>query len=194
MKTFNTMKFITALCLCMAVLLAACEVEQTEEGAMPDVDVAVEAGEMPEYDVDWANVDVGTTTQTVEVPKVVVTTETEQVEVPYLDVNMPEGGEKEEQTIMVEAEVNEEADLRIQEVYATGNRLVVIARLESMGQPLDGETVRVSDRVVLNAPDLEVERYIVGTQPTGDFNDQYTYVEGRSAIPGLENGQTIYSR
>jgi hypothetical protein len=58
----------------LAFGLAACAVEQTEEGEMPDVDV--EAGELPEYDVDAADVDVGT--------------DTTQVIVPDVDVKMPD--------------------------------------------------------------------------------------------------------
>lgn len=190
------MRLFTLLCLCLTLTLAACEVDQTEEGSLPDVDVAVdtEPGDLPEYDVDWANVDVGTTTRTVEVPKVVVTTETEEVEVPYLDMNIPEGGDKMERTIAVEAEVAEEAELEIQEVYATGNRLIVISDLERTGQALDGEVIRVSDRIVLNAPDLDVKHYIIGERPEGDFNTRYTYVDSRAGIDGLENGRSIYSR
>ena len=48
--------------------LGACDVDQTEEGSMPDVDV--EGGNLPEFDVEPADVDVGTETTTVEVPTV----------------------------------------------------------------------------------------------------------------------------
>jgi len=64
-------KTFTALLLGAASLsLAACDVEQTEEGSMPDIDV--EGGNLPEYDVDAADVDVGTKTETVEVPTISV--------------------------------------------------------------------------------------------------------------------------
>lgn len=46
--------------------LAACDVEQTEEGEMPEV----EGGNMPEYDVETPEVEVGTEEETVEVPTV----------------------------------------------------------------------------------------------------------------------------
>ncbi len=49
-----------------ALGLAACDVEQTEEGEMPEV--SVEEGNMPEYDVDAAEVNVETEEQTIEVP------------------------------------------------------------------------------------------------------------------------------
>ncbi len=52
----------------MALGLAACDVDQTEEGEMPEVDV--EGGNMPEYDVEGPEVDVETGTETVEVPTV----------------------------------------------------------------------------------------------------------------------------
>ena len=51
-----------------ALGLAACDVDQTEEGEMPEV--SVEGGNMPEFDVETADVDVGTKTTTVEVPTV----------------------------------------------------------------------------------------------------------------------------
>lgn len=51
-----------------ALGLAACDVDQTEEGEMPEVNV--EGGNMPEYDVETADVDVGTEEKTVEVPTI----------------------------------------------------------------------------------------------------------------------------
>lgn len=46
----------------------ACDVEQTEQGEAPEVDV--QAGELPEYDVDTADVEVRTEERTVDVPVV----------------------------------------------------------------------------------------------------------------------------
>lgn len=61
-------RFLTAaLVPAFAMFLGACEVRQTEEGDMPDVDV--EGGQLPAYDVDPA-VRVGTDTQTVIVPDI----------------------------------------------------------------------------------------------------------------------------
>lgn len=57
-----------------ALGVAACSVEQTEEGDMPDVEV--EGGQLPEYDVDAPDVDVGTDTTTVVVPDVDVNRDT----------------------------------------------------------------------------------------------------------------------
>lgn len=54
------------------LLLTACSAEVTEEGEMPEMDVEVsgDAGNLPEVDVDTADVEVGTDTVEVEVPDV----------------------------------------------------------------------------------------------------------------------------
>ena len=65
---------VISLALGAALALSACEVSQTEEGDMPDV--TVEEGDLPAYDVEPADVSVGTEEVTVEVPDV--------------DVDMPE--------------------------------------------------------------------------------------------------------
>ena len=62
-------KFVSAIAATgFAPSLAACDVDQTEEGDMPEV--SVEGGNLPEYDVDAPEVDVDTGTTTVEVPTV----------------------------------------------------------------------------------------------------------------------------
>ena len=69
-----------------SIALAACDVEQTEEGEMPEVDMSVEEGNLPEYDVDAPEVKVGTTETEVEVPELDVSTDTETVDVPVVGV------------------------------------------------------------------------------------------------------------
>ena len=59
-----------ALVSTAAMGLAACDVEQTEEGDMPDVEV--EGGNLPEYDVDTPDVNVTSEEETIEVPKIEV--------------------------------------------------------------------------------------------------------------------------
>jgi hypothetical protein len=66
------------------------EVVQTEEGRAPSVDVDAEGGNLPEYEVDTAEVDVSTDTETVTVPKAKIVTEEETVEVPDVNVTMPD--------------------------------------------------------------------------------------------------------
>lgn len=52
--------------------LSACDIDQTEEGEMPEVEV--EGGNMPEYDVDGPEVEVGS----------------KEVEVPTIDIDVPD--------------------------------------------------------------------------------------------------------
>jgi hypothetical protein len=71
-----------------AFLFAGCDIDQTEEGELPEVEV--KGGNLPEYDVDVADVDVDTEEETIKVPKLKVAVEEETIEVPDIDVNMPE--------------------------------------------------------------------------------------------------------
>lgn len=62
----------------LVLLCSACEVEQTEEGELPDVDV--ESGDLPEYDVDAPDVDVETEERTITVPKVDVESDDDEAD------------------------------------------------------------------------------------------------------------------
>jgi hypothetical protein len=74
--------------LTMVFALGACSVEKTDEGEMPSVEV--KGGELPEYDVDTAEVDISMSTQTVTVPDVDidVKTGTQTATVPDVDVDV----------------------------------------------------------------------------------------------------------
>lgn len=62
-------KFISVAALgVIGMSLAACDVEQTEEAELPEVETT--GGNLPEYDVDAADIDVGMEEQTVEVPTI----------------------------------------------------------------------------------------------------------------------------
>ena len=61
------MRIAFALAL-LAVPLAACDVDQTEEAELPEVNV--EGGNMPEFEVDTADIEVGSETMEVEVPTI----------------------------------------------------------------------------------------------------------------------------
>jgi hypothetical protein len=77
-----TSKLITLFCVAVLVVpFAGCRVEQTQEGELPEVEV--EGGQLPEYEVDAAEVEIGT--------------ETREIEVPTIDVTMPEEEEEEEE-------------------------------------------------------------------------------------------------
>lgn len=57
---------LAAAATTMAFALSACQVDQTQEGEMPDVQV--EGGQLPAYEVETAEVETGTRTETIEVP------------------------------------------------------------------------------------------------------------------------------
>lgn len=66
--------------------------DMSGETRLPDVDVSVEEGELPEVDAEVGSIETGTETETVEVPDVDVDVDTQEaeVEVPSIDVNPPE--------------------------------------------------------------------------------------------------------
>ena len=146
--------------------LYACDVDKTKSGELPSADVEVEtnSGELPEYDVEWVDLNIGTRKKTIKVPTVEVFMDEKEVEVPFIDANWPTDFENVvEQTINVEAEVtNYVYDLEIDEIYAKGDRLIVISSLEKESKKLDKEVMRVNDQIVINAPELTVKHYIMG--------------------------------
>lgn len=83
-------RFTGLIAFILMLGLTACDVDQTEEGSLPDVDV--EGGNVPEYDIEGPDVSVGTEKKVVEVPDVDVDVDTEKeiIEVPDVDVDIPE--------------------------------------------------------------------------------------------------------
>ena len=65
-------KIITVAALAAASCfgLSACDVDQTKEAKAPDVDVNVQGGQLPEFNVTTPEVEVGTENKTIEVPTV----------------------------------------------------------------------------------------------------------------------------
>lgn len=63
----------------LALGVAACDVDQTEEGSLPDIDI--EGGNLPEYDVDFPEVEI--TRDTVTVPSVDIRTDDDTTAVDY---------------------------------------------------------------------------------------------------------------
>ena len=174
------------------------EVVQTQEGEMPDMDVSMEEGVTPEYDVDWMDVDIAMTKETVTVPKVNVVMEEEVVSVPVIDVTMPEADErpKERRTLELEAQVPHSGhELSIHKVYALENRILVVGELIESDADAEAQTVRVADRVVLNAPDLNVRYYLMGVKPMRIENSDFSYIDSEASIPAdLESAVELYSR
>lgn len=74
----------------LAIALGGCDVDKTQEGEMPQVDV--KGGQLPNYDVDAPDVDVNTEEKTVTVPDVDVDVKTQErsVTVPDVDVKPAE--------------------------------------------------------------------------------------------------------
>ncbi len=76
----------------VAVLAMGSDVDVKDSGALPDVDVQVdaEAGRMPDVDVQTPDVDVNMEERTVNVPDVDVDMEERTIEVPNVDYNAAE--------------------------------------------------------------------------------------------------------
>ncbi|MEY1556371.1 hypothetical protein AB3Y40_12130 [Yoonia sp. R2331] len=68
----KTISVITAVLAVVAVGLGIylVDIEQTEEAALPDVDVSVEGGNLPAFDAEVGDVDVGTEEITLDVPTI----------------------------------------------------------------------------------------------------------------------------
>ena len=77
MKRLNPMTSATLLLVgASAIMLAGCDVDQTREGELPEV--TAEGGQLPQYEVETADVDIGTREETVTVPDVDITMPDEQ--------------------------------------------------------------------------------------------------------------------
>lgn len=90
MKTFWTIAGIAAVVAVIAFAVFMVDIDQTQEAALPDVDVSVEGGQLPEFDAEVGSISVDSTEVEVEVPEVDVKTTTETISVPTLDVEAPE--------------------------------------------------------------------------------------------------------
>jgi uncharacterized lipoprotein len=63
-------KTIILLAAASGLGLAACDVDQTKNAQLPDVDVNATGGQLPEFNVTPPEVSVGTENKTVQVPDV----------------------------------------------------------------------------------------------------------------------------
>jgi len=61
---------VRALGIVAILSASACDVDQTKEGKLPDVEVNASGGQLPEFDVDAPTVNVRTEKKTIEVPTV----------------------------------------------------------------------------------------------------------------------------
>jgi hypothetical protein len=194
----NMHRIALATTMCIAPAGLACSVEQTREPAAPDVDVAVDPGRWPRYDVKWADVDVGTTERTITVPVIRVVEETREVTVPYIDIDPPGETDREERTISMDLNVPHAGyELVISEVRAAEDDLWVISTLVETEGAAAQVVTRVEDRVVVNAPeDLDVRKVVIGERPPGVYNQQYQFFESMAALAEVlpDEARAIYER
>lgn len=192
-KRLTLRKILPLSLFVLLIPLASCQVKQEEAGRLPDVDV--QPGKLPEYDIQGPDVNVGVTKRTVTVPKVVVVQEEKTVEVPYIDVDLP-GADRKERTITTEVEVPSGGyDIEVEGVYALKNELWVVSRLQEENPNAPRARVRISDNIVINAPDIPVRHYIIGKRPKGNFNEKYTFIDSRQQIASqLKSGRRLYEQ
>ena len=193
-------------CLSLAIV-SGCAVDQTQEARAPDVDVEVDPGRWPQYKVNWADIDVGMSERTITVPVVRIEKETRQITVPFIDINPPGARGRNEQAISIDVDAPHAGyELQIAEVRASGDDLWVVGTLRETGTPKAQVITRVSDRVVINAPeDLDIRRVVVGERPRGGDNEKLRFVASsdeleriipdgarvlyrRNALPGVKTG------
>ncbi len=85
-KPFAVIAAVVAAVLIVAGLFYFVDVDQTREARLPDVDVQVEGGQLPDYDVKTGSVTVGTEEAEVKVPDVDVKMEEKTIKVPTINV------------------------------------------------------------------------------------------------------------
>ena len=69
MKTGYIIAGVVAVCA-IAFSVYFVDVDQTEEAALPDVDVSVEGGNLPEFEVETGDIETGTAEVEVTVPTI----------------------------------------------------------------------------------------------------------------------------
>ncbi len=85
-RTIVIILVVVAVLAVLAYALGLFNVDASGDLKAPDVDVAVEGGEVPSMQVETADIDVGSTTETVDLPEVNVTTTEEEIRLPTVDV------------------------------------------------------------------------------------------------------------
>ena len=89
-RTILVILILLVLAALVAWALGLFSVSQTDKGALPSVSIDAKGGDLPSFDVDTADVDVGTTKTKVEVPTIEVETKNTTVEVPTISVDKAE--------------------------------------------------------------------------------------------------------
>ena len=86
-RTILTIAILAILALIAAFAFGLIDIDQKKETKLPTVEVDAKGGQLPTFDVDTADVDVGTKNTTIEVPEVKVETEKTKIEVPTVTVD-----------------------------------------------------------------------------------------------------------
>ncbi|MEQ6247855.1 hypothetical protein ABMC89_03090 [Sulfitobacter sp. HNIBRBA3233] len=92
MKTGLTVAGIVVVALVAGAAIYMVDIDQTEEASLPEVNVSVEEGNMPEFDAEVGSVGLTEEEVTVETPDVDVDVSMEEstVTVPGIEVTPPE--------------------------------------------------------------------------------------------------------
>ena len=88
----NNMGWLVALLIVVALVVAAfafglIDIDQTKSAKLPEVNVETTGGQAPAFDVNTADVDVGTKKEDVSVPTVDVGTKETTIDVPTVSVD-----------------------------------------------------------------------------------------------------------
>lgn len=88
----SSMGWLIAIIVIVALVVAAfafglIDIDQTKETKLPDVNVETSGGQAPAFDVDTADVSVGSEKTTVDVPTVDVGTTKEDITLPTINVD-----------------------------------------------------------------------------------------------------------
>lgn len=89
MKTGMTVLGVVAVAALALFAFYMVDIDQTQEGALPTISVDVDAGQLPEFDADVGEINLGTTQVEVTVPEVEIKETTATISLPTLSVEPP---------------------------------------------------------------------------------------------------------
>jgi hypothetical protein len=148
--------------------------------------------------VNWADIDVGTSERTIMVPVVRIEKEPRRITVPFIDINPPGARDRDERAISIDVDVPHAGyELQIAEVRASGDDLWVVGSLRQTGTPAAHVMTRLSDRVVINAPeDLDIRTVVVGERPSRAENEQLRFIASMDDLKQIipHGARVLYRR